>query len=168
MEFAQKVRVCSGAHELAGQFVKRRHQRFWNVAATKRPPVPVLVWLACCNLCFLHWKSLGRRNAHGTLGHLYSTDKLFEPPMIFHTWRALDAATNINGVRHDCGDRASYILHVQTAGENQESGERQCRSRGKPIACLAGTTAEIGVICIDEHITIGERRGVFWLESRIS
>src|SRR5439155_26349888 len=91
-----------------------------------------------------------------------------ERPMIFHTCRALDAATNINGVRHDCGDRASYILHVQTAGENQESGERQCRSRGKPIACLAGTTAEIGVICIDEHITIGEPRGVFWLESRIS
>ena len=44
----------------------------------------------------------------------------------------------------------------------------QCCSRGRPIACPASATAEIGMMCVDEHVTMGKQRHVFRAKPRVS
>ena len=84
--------------------------------------------------------------------------------MIFHAWRALNSAANVHRVWRDCFDRASNIFSVQTAGENEKSRESQCRAGRFPIACPPGAAVEIGMMCVDEHVTIRKRRHLFRAE----
>ena len=87
--------------------------------------------------------------------------------MIFRAGRAFYAATNIDGVGRNRGDRLDNVSCVQTAGQNEEARVADCGLRGRPIAGLTGSTPELGVVRIDQYIAIGERCCVFWFESRI-
>src|SRR5262245_24567727 len=58
---------------------------------------------------------------HRKIGSSYSGNEIFEGLVIFYSWRALNAATNVNCVwRHSC-DGFADILFGQPAGENKES-----------------------------------------------
>ena len=85
--------------------------------------------------------------------------------MIFHARGALDTAANIHRMWPDCCDRATDVLRAQAAGKNEKSRESQCRSRGRPIARLASSAAEIGMMCINEDVTIGKQRDFFRAEA---
>ena len=49
VEFAQKVRILAGAHELLRQLLERRDQSLRNVTTTELAPMPVLIRLAFSN-----------------------------------------------------------------------------------------------------------------------
>src|SRR6266540_1444744 len=96
------------------------------------------------------------------------SDKIFHRAMIFHARSALNAAANIHSVWPDCCDRAPNVLRVQATRKNEESREGQRCSRGRPIACLASAAAKVGMMCVNEHVTIRKERDVFRAESRMS
>src|SRR5437870_7723101 len=108
------------------------------------------------------------RSLERTLGRSHSVDELFDRAMIFHAGRALNPAANIHSMWPNCCDRATDVLRVQTTGKNEESREGQRCSRSRPIARLAGAAAQIGMVCINEHVTIRKQRRFFRTEPRVS
>src|SRR5437667_3578762 len=168
VEFAPKFCVLARAHELLGQLLERRDQSFRNIAASELAPMPVLIRFASCDSRFLHGKLPKRRSAYQTVGCLDRSDKIFNRAMIFDARCALNATANVNGVWINCCDRLANVLRVQTARENEESGERQRCSRGRPIAGQASAAPEIGMMRINKHITIRKRRDLFGAEPCVS
>ena len=97
----------------------------------------------------------------------HSVNELFELAMVFHAGRAFCPATNVDRMRPNRRDSSTNILRVQSTGENQESRIAHRSVRGRPIACLPGAAAELGVVRINEYIAIWENCCVFRLESRV-
>jgi len=93
---------------------------------------------------------------------------MFNGAIIFCAWCTFDTAANINRVRRDGFYGVANILRVQTTREDKESGEGSRCSRGRPVTCQASTAAKIRVMCVDKHVTLRKRRGVFGLESLVS
>src|SRR5207247_7321788 len=81
---------------------------------------------------------------------------------------ALNNAANIHSVWPGCCDRATDVLCVQTARKNEESREGQCCARGRPITRPPSPAAEVGMMCVNEHVTIRKPRDIFRAESRMS
>src|SRR5437879_3317345 len=101
------------------------------------------------------------RSLERTLGRSHSVDELFDRAMIFHAGRALNTAANIHSMWPNCCDRATDVLRVQTTGKNEESREGQRCSRGRPITRPPGPAAQIGMVCINEHVAIWKQRHIF-------
>jgi hypothetical protein len=96
------------------------------------------------------------------------SDKTFHRAMIFHAGRVLNTTANIHSMWPNRLDGMANILRVQTTRKNEESRECQRCSRGRPIARPSSPAAEIGMVCINEHVTIRKERDVFRAESRMS
>src|SRR5215831_17312118 len=91
----------------------------------------------------------------------YARDEILNSAMIFHAWRALNTATHIHSVWHNGLDGMANILSAQTARKNKESGEGQCCSCDWPITGPSSSAAQIGMVCINEHVAIRKQRHIF-------
>jgi hypothetical protein len=110
---------------------------------------------------------VGRCRTYRAFGRSHSADELLESTMIFQPWRGFYSATNVDCVGCHRRDRATNILCVQTAGENQESRVAFRGPRSGPIARQTGTAFKLRMIRIDEHITVWKSFYAFRHESRI-
>src|SRR5262245_51413145 len=95
-----------------------------------------------------------RCRAYRAFRQSHGADEFFERTMIFHAGRAFNPATNVDRVRHHCRDRATNILRVQAAGENQKTRVAHRSARSGPIARSTRAATELGVIRIDQYVAM--------------
>src|SRR5215510_5872442 len=102
-----------------------------------------------------------RKSVHRKIGSSYSGNEIFEGLVIFYSWRALNAATNVNCVWRPSCDGFADILFGQPAGENKESCKRTRYSCGQPITRQTSSATEVGMVRVKQHVAIANQRRLF-------